>query len=174
MDARDKPGHDEPGVTHRACDRIGGASGEGGLVQRQPHQIAVMLAGIAVRRLVEGIGELPFLRLVAPLRRGMADDVVGTAGVADRRGTSSPIDYLLLDRLRPVLRDKVLGDPVLGRFKRVDQPEASQHRSCIHPRVPRFAFFQTSESAWPFHRKIKEYPRFKCDRHQRDTKAAFR
>ena len=37
-----------------------------------------MLAGIAVRRLVEGIGELPFLRLVAPLRRGVADNVVGT------------------------------------------------------------------------------------------------
>src|SRR5213592_3489397 len=94
-------------------------------VQRQPHQVAILLAGIAARRLVEGIGELPFLRLVAPLRRGMADDVVGTAGVADRRGTAGPIDDLPLDRMRPVLRYTVLGDPVLGRFKRVDQSEAS-------------------------------------------------
>ena len=68
-------------------------------VQRQPHQIAVVVAGIAVRRLVEGVGELPFLRLVAPLRRGVADDVVGTAGGADRRGAGGAIGDLQLDRL---------------------------------------------------------------------------
>ena len=107
------------GACHRARIRATrwlhpGYSRRRALVQRQPHQVAVVLAGIAVRRLVEGIGELPFLRLVAPLRCGMADDVVGTAGVADRRGTGSPIDYLPLDRLRPVLRDKVLRDKVLG------------------------------------------------------------
>src|SRR5437763_17157466 len=120
-----------------------------------------MLAGIAVRRLVEGIGELPFLRLVAPLRRGVADDVVGTAGGADRRGTGSPIRYLPLDRLRPVLGGPVLTDPVLDDFERVHQLDASQHRSCIHLRFcdSRIRCFQTSESAWPFHRKIAEYPR---------------
>jgi hypothetical protein len=85
-----------------------------------------MLTGIAVRRLVEGIGELPFLCLVAPLRCGMADDVVGTTGSADRRGTGSPIHDLPLDRLRPVL-----GDPVLDDFERVHQLNASQHRACI-------------------------------------------
>src|SRR6266511_498867 len=85
-------------------------------VQRQPHQIAVVLTGIAVRRLVEGIGELPFLRLVAPLRRGVADDVVGTAGVADRRGTGGPARHLQLDQLRPVLGDPVLSGPVLDDF----------------------------------------------------------
>jgi len=88
-----------------------------------------MLTGIAVRRLVEGIGELPFLRLVAPLRRGVADDVVGTAGGADRRGTGGPVRHLPLDRLRPVLGHPVLGHPVLGNFERVDQLGQAQHRS---------------------------------------------
>jgi hypothetical protein len=112
------------------------------LVQRQPHQVAVVVAGIAVRRLVEGIGELPFLRLVAPLRRGVADDVVGTAGDADRRGAGGAIRRFLLDRRRAVLGDAILGATVLGRFKRVDQSEASQHRSCIHPRVLRISPFK--------------------------------
>ena len=126
-----------------------------------------------MRRLVEGVGELPFLRFVAPLRRGVSDDVVGTAGGADWRGTGSTIRHLPLDRLRPILRDPVLTDSVLDDFERVHQLNASQHRSCIHPRVLGIAYFQTSESAWPFHRKIEEYPRFKCDRHHRDTEAIF-
>ena len=87
-----------------------------------------MLTGIAVRRLVEGIGELPFLRLVAPLRRGVADDIVGAAGVADRRGTGGTIGHLPLDRLRPVLWDPVLTAPILDDFERVHQLDASQHR----------------------------------------------
>src|SRR4030095_10948828 len=93
----------------------------GALVQRQPHPAAVVVAGIAVRRLVEGIGELPFLRLVAPLRGGMADDVVGTAGDADRRGAGGAIDDLPLDRLPAVLRC-----PVLRRLQRVEQSYAWQ------------------------------------------------
>src|SRR4030095_6865265 len=86
----------------------------GALVQRQPHQVAVVVAGIAVRRLVEGIGELPFLRLVAPLRCGVADDVVGAASDADRRGAGGAIGRVPLKRLRPVLGDPLLSAPVLG------------------------------------------------------------
>ena len=103
------------------------------LVQRQPHQVAVVLAGIAMRRLVEGVGELPFLRFVAPLRRGVADDVVGTAGGADWRGeraarfvTFRSTGCGLSCGISPPL---VLTDLVLDDFERVHQLNASQHRS---------------------------------------------
>ena len=66
------------------------------LIQRQPDDLAGHVAGVAVRRLGEGVGELPFLRFVAPLGGRVGDDVVRVAIGTDRRrpggSGSSPID----------------------------------------------------------------------------------
>ena len=68
------------------------------LVERQPDDLAIAVASVAVRRLSEGIGKLPFLRLVAPLGGRVGDDVVRVAVGADRcrsRGSDRPpIDVL--------------------------------------------------------------------------------
>ena|SRR5437870_9569309 len=58
-------------------------------VQRQPGNLAGAVAVIAVRRLAKRAGQLPFLRFIAPLDRGVGDDVVRPAVRADRRGTRS-------------------------------------------------------------------------------------
>ena len=58
-------------------------------VQRQPGDLAGAVAVIAVRRLAERAGQLPLLRLVAPLDRGVGDDVIRPTVRADRRGTRS-------------------------------------------------------------------------------------
>jgi hypothetical protein len=68
------------------------------LVERQPDDLARTVAAVAVSRLGEGIGKLPFLLLVAPLGGGVGDDIVGVAIVADRRGPGgrhrSPVGLL--------------------------------------------------------------------------------
>jgi len=68
------------------------------LVERQPDDLARTATSVAVRRLSEGVGQLPLLRLVAPLGRGMGDDVVRVAVGADRRRSRGsdrpPIDVL--------------------------------------------------------------------------------
>ena len=46
------------------------------LVQREPHDAVRFVTIIAVGRLLERAGKLPFLGLVAPLNGGMAKDVV--------------------------------------------------------------------------------------------------
>ena len=73
------------------------------LVERQPDDLARTVAAVAMSRLGEGVGKLPFLLLVAPLGGGVGDDVVGAADGADRRGPrgghGSPVG--LLRRLLP-------------------------------------------------------------------------
>ena len=73
------------------------------LVERQPDDLAGTVAAVAVSRLGEGVGKLPFLLLIAPLGGSVGDDVVGAAVGADRRGPGgrygSPVS--LLRRLLP-------------------------------------------------------------------------
>jgi hypothetical protein len=54
-------------------------------IHRQPHNPARPVAFIAMKRLPECFGQLPFLRFVAPLRGGPANDIVGTAVRTYRR-----------------------------------------------------------------------------------------
>ena len=54
------------------------------LVEGDPGDAARAVAAGAVSRLVEGVGQFPFLRFVAPLGCGVSDDVVGLAVRADR------------------------------------------------------------------------------------------
>ncbi len=54
-------------------------------VQRLPCHGALAVAAIAVNRLVEGVGQLPLLRSVAPLRDGVTDEIVRLATRAYRR-----------------------------------------------------------------------------------------
>jgi hypothetical protein len=61
------------------------------LVERQPRQIAGAAAGVAASRQVERVGELPFLRLVAPLDGRRTGDVVGLTVGANRRGSRGPV-----------------------------------------------------------------------------------
>src|SRR5579883_2158137 len=60
------------------------------LIQRQPEDLARSIAAVAMRRLGKRVRQLPFLLLVAPLRGGLRDDVVGTATRADRRRSRGP------------------------------------------------------------------------------------
>jgi len=46
------------------------------LVERQPDDLAGTVAAVAVSRLGEGVGKLPFLLLIAPLGGSVGDDVV--------------------------------------------------------------------------------------------------
>jgi hypothetical protein len=54
-------------------------------IHRQPHNPARPVAFIAMKRLSECFGQLPFLRFVAPLRGGPANDIVGVAVRTYRR-----------------------------------------------------------------------------------------
>ena len=60
------------------------------LVEGQPDDLARTVAAVAVRRLGEGVGELPFLLFVAPLRGRVGDDVVRATVGADRRRACGP------------------------------------------------------------------------------------
>jgi hypothetical protein len=60
------------------------------LVQGQPGKFAGAAASVAVGGQVERVGELPFLRLVAPLDGRGTGDVIGPALGADWRGTRGP------------------------------------------------------------------------------------
>ncbi|MGO8912932.1 MAG: hypothetical protein ACLQDM_26910, partial [Bradyrhizobium sp.] len=74
------------------------------LVKRQPNDLARRVAKVAVSRLGEGVGQLPFLRFVAPLRGRVRDDVIRAAVRADRRTPCRPcrppVDVLGLFLLR--------------------------------------------------------------------------
>jgi hypothetical protein len=78
------------------------------LVERQPDDLARTVAAVAVRRLGKGVGQLPFLRFVAPLGGRMRDDVVRVAvrahGCRSRGSDRSPIDVLgrLLFRMKGI------------------------------------------------------------------------
>jgi hypothetical protein len=60
------------------------------LVQGQPAQLAGAAAAVAVSGQVERVGELPFLRLVAPLNGRGTGNVIGLAPGANRRGARGP------------------------------------------------------------------------------------
>src|ERR1700761_2399168 len=53
--------------------------------ERLPDDIAGAVAAVAMRGTIEGVGELPLLRFIAPLRGDMGDDVVGLATRTHRR-----------------------------------------------------------------------------------------
>ena len=55
------------------------------LIERQPADLTGAAATVAVRRLIEGAGQFPSLRFIAPLHRCAGGDVVGVTGRADRR-----------------------------------------------------------------------------------------
>ena len=59
-------------------------------IGRQPLDLALAIAVIAVRRLGEGTGQFPFLGFVAPLHGGVADDVVRLAVRTDGCGPCRP------------------------------------------------------------------------------------
>jgi hypothetical protein len=68
--------------------------------ERQPPDLAGAVAAVAMRRLVEGVGKLPFLRFIAPLCRDVRNDVIGLASGTHRRRTRRvPVDGARL-RLR--------------------------------------------------------------------------
>ena len=73
---------------------------ERALVQWQPDDLAGRVAIVAARGLGEGVGELPILLFVAPLRCRMRNDVVGAAVGTDRRGARGQrrLPVGLLDR----------------------------------------------------------------------------
>src|SRR5580693_700267 len=74
-----------PGMTARAFDVLS-------LIQRQPDDAAGTVAVVAMRGLIEGACEFPFLGFVAPLHRGARGDVVGSAIRADRcRSCGMPV-----------------------------------------------------------------------------------
>jgi hypothetical protein len=49
------------------------------LVQRQPSDVARLAALVAMRGHAERIGQFPVLGFVAPLHRGVSDDIIGSA-----------------------------------------------------------------------------------------------
>jgi hypothetical protein len=49
------------------------------LIERQPQNAARSVTAVAVRRLAEGAGQLPFLRFITPLNHGVRNDIVGLA-----------------------------------------------------------------------------------------------
>ena len=59
------------------------AAADSRLIQRAPHDAARTITAVAVSWLAEGAGQLPFLRLITPLRDGVGDDVVRLAVRAD-------------------------------------------------------------------------------------------
>lgn len=75
-------------------------------VEGQPDDLARTVAVVAVRRLSEGVGELPFLLFVAPLGSGVGDDVVRAATGADGRRARRPYPSLvrLLGRFLPGMK----------------------------------------------------------------------
>jgi hypothetical protein len=64
-----------------------------GLVERQPDDAAGAVASVTMRRLIEGAGQFPLLRFIAPLHWSMRDDVIGlAAGAHRRRSRRRPVD----------------------------------------------------------------------------------
>jgi hypothetical protein len=47
-----------------------------GLIERQPHNAARTVIAVAVSWLAESVGQLPFLRFIAPLGYGLRDDIL--------------------------------------------------------------------------------------------------
>jgi hypothetical protein len=47
-----------------------------GLIERQPDNAAGSVTAVAVRWLIDGASQLPFLRFITPLGYGVRDDIV--------------------------------------------------------------------------------------------------
>jgi hypothetical protein len=90
------------------------------LVQRQPDDLAWTIAAVAMCWLSESVGQLPFLRFVAPLRGRVGDDVVGVA-VAANRGRSCGSRHSPLDVLGQILLGQFLLGQILFRMKRIEK-----------------------------------------------------
>jgi len=91
-------------IIWRGPDTVLKAESVADSVERQPDDLARAVATVAVGRLGEGVSQLPFLRLVAPLGDRVRDDVIGAAVRADgrtsRRSCRPPVDVLGLFLLR--------------------------------------------------------------------------
>ena len=129
-------------------------------VQRQPRQIAGAAAGVAVSWQVERVGELPFLRLVAPLNGRRTGDVVGLTVRANRRGSCGPV--FMMSRGRGRLRR--LLEWIAKQSKSQDAPPIvpvsnTQHNfgrfGCLHARrnclcIPPVLLICKTARVWPF------------------------
>ena len=129
-------------------------------VQRKPRQIAGAAAGVAASRQVERVGELPFLRLVAPLHGRRAGDVIGLTVGAYRRGSCGPVFLMSRGwgRLRRLL------EWIAKQSKSQDAPpiipvSIAQHNfgrfGCLHARrnclcIPLSLLIRKTARVWPF------------------------
>ena len=131
-------------------------------VQRQPRQIAGAAAGVAVSRQVKRVGELPFLRLVAPLNGRRTGDVVGLTVGANRRGSRGP--GFVMSRGRGRLRR--LLEWIAKQSKSQDAPpivpvSTTQHNfgrfGCLHARrnclcIPPVLLIRKTARVWAVQR----------------------